>query len=155
MSHFIQVTEKEKIQPGNLLLSFDVVSLLNHIPIEETLELIRNKYKPPRCEENVSHIPQTAIQTNRKSTDGLTPTTDSGQPIHGGSLSSRNRVHMLETDHVAEIHRRRSRFGDIRCHSWTYLCTIKDKSLDHTIWREKIHINGYLNAKSHHYPAKL
>lgn len=42
-NHFIELTKKEKIQLGDRLVSFIVVSLFNNVLIDETLEI--NKIK--------------------------------------------------------------------------------------------------------------
>ena len=42
--HFIRILESLKIKPGNLMVSFDVVSLFTKVPVEESLTLLNQHF---------------------------------------------------------------------------------------------------------------
>jgi hypothetical protein len=41
--HFINIIQEINIQNGDCLVSFDVVSLFANVPVEEVLQVIRNR----------------------------------------------------------------------------------------------------------------
>ncbi|KAM3823585.1 uncharacterized protein M6D78_018813 [Vipera latastei] len=45
---FIEIISKLNLQPCDLLVSFNVVSLFTQVPIKEALTAIQNKYNPPK-----------------------------------------------------------------------------------------------------------
>ena len=42
---FVQTIKQLKIQPNDILVSLDIVSLFTNIPVEETLDIIKQKLK--------------------------------------------------------------------------------------------------------------
>lgn len=56
-------------------------------------------------DEHVYHIQRTSVQNNRRSMDGFSSVTGSGQFIHVGCRSASKRVRILETQYLAEIYR--------------------------------------------------
>lgn len=63
------VNEKEEVQLGDFIVNFDVVSLFTNVPIVETLEISKNKYKSSahvmdiirHCEEHKLHLQGTTV----------------------------------------------------------------------------------------------
>ncbi|KAK4885351.1 hypothetical protein RN001_001622 [Aquatica leii] len=44
-SHFIERIKDITLEPGHMLVSFDVVSLFTNVPVDETIEIIREKHQ--------------------------------------------------------------------------------------------------------------
>ncbi|GJQ81844.1 hypothetical protein Trydic_g9871 [Trypoxylus dichotomus] len=45
--HFVDLIKDLRLEMNDMLVSFDVTSLFTQVPIEETLDVIRKKHKPP------------------------------------------------------------------------------------------------------------
>lgn len=114
--HFIERITDITLEPGYLLVSFNVVSFFTNIPVDDSMEIIRRKHQPSWnwsniVEEYLLHLQWAEVQTSRRSTNGIT---SHSQSIYGTFGDKCHRDDNLEAKIMATLHWRHLYYLDTR-----------------------------------------
>src|SRR5699024_10003933 len=55
-THFVELISDVRLDPGDILVSFDVVSLFTNVPVEDAVEIIKQNLIPQGLSEDIPEL---------------------------------------------------------------------------------------------------